>query len=223
MEKYKVDYSETSAFKGITISFEHLKEGLDHAEKNKIKEVCVRTDDEDKQVVDFDFLKGRDFIETFHWLVPLAKKSDITGLYYLTGLRNLRWSAAGDFSVDLSKLSSLEVLNIGYGAKIKGWEDLKSLKRLLIGGVKADNLSFLSETINLEYLRIIGGSITSITGIEKCKKLDTLFLQKCTALVELHDTLKKLSSLEQLNLEGCKKVNTEEQLAGIEIKHISVI
>ena len=89
--------------------------------------------------------------------------------------------------------------------------------------VKTEDLSFLQYVINLEYLRIIGGSFTSIVGIENCSKLKTLFLQKCTSLTELNSTLKKLFNLEQLNLEGCKKVNLEEQLAGMKIKNISVI
>lgn len=224
MEKYQVDYSETSHFKGIRMLFEYLEEGLDYAQQNNIKDVCVWTDgDWSKQIISFDFLRGRDFIETFHWLVPTSKKSDISGLYYLSKLENLRWSDAADFSLDFSYFPLLKVLNIGYGFKIKGWESLKSLNRLLIGSVKTENLSFLQEATNLEYLRIIGGSFTSISGIENCKKLKTLFLQKCTSLVELQPTLHSLNSLEQLNLEGCKKVNIEEQLKSVEIKNISVI
>ncbi|PSK89094.1 leucine-rich repeat domain-containing protein [Taibaiella chishuiensis] len=224
MEKYQVDYSETAHFKGIRIQFEHLEEGLDHAQQNGIKEVCVWTDgDWSKQEVSFGFLEGRDFIETFHWLVPMSKKSDIDGLKYLAKLRNLRWSAAGDFNLDLAIFPVLEELNIGYGPKIKGWDSLTHLKRLQVGGLKTEDLSLLQHAVNLEYLRIIGGSFTTIAGIENCKKLKTLFLQKCTALTTLQPTILSLKKLEQLNLEGCKKVNTEEQLKGVDIKHISII
>jgi Leucine-rich repeat (LRR) protein len=224
MDKYKVDYSATAHFKGIRILFDHLEEGLDYAQQNSIKEVCVWTNgDWTKRVVDFDFLKDRNFIKTFHWLVPLARKSSITGLYYLSALEDLRWGDAENFDFDLSQFQSLKELNIGYGGKTKGWDKLKKLKQLQINSVKTENLSFLRETVNLEYLRIIGGSFTSISGIERCSKLKTLFLQKCTSLVELQPTLQSLSSLEQLNLEGCKKVNTEEQLKRVEIKNISVI
>ena len=102
MEKYKVDFSETSHFKGIRILFDYLEEGLDYAQKNDIKDVCVWTNgDWSKKIVNFDFLKDRNFIKTFHWLVPLAKKSNIEGLYYLSELEDFRWSGATDFSVDL--------------------------------------------------------------------------------------------------------------------------
>lgn len=224
MEKYKVDYSEFSHFKGIRILFNYLEEGLDYAQQNNIKDVCVWTDgDWTKQIVDFDFLKDRDFIETFHWIVPLAKKSKVTGLYFLSKLINFRWGGAGDFIFDLSSFSKLQKLNIGYGAKIKGWETLNSLKWLQIADVKTNELVFLHEVINLEYLRIIGGSFCSIAGIENCSKLKTLFLQKCTSLTTLKPTIDRLSSLEQLNLEGCRKIDVKEELKGVKIKNISII
>jgi len=224
MEKYQVDFSKTAHFRGIRILFEFLEEGLDHAQENGIKEICVWADsDSSKHVVNFDFLKDRDFIETFHWLVPMSKKSSIDGLKYLSGLKNLRWSGASDFNLNLAIFPALEELNIGYGPKISGWEDLTSLKKLLIGGVKTSDLSLLQQAINLEYLRIIGGTFTTIAGLENCKKLETLFLQKCTALITLQPTIRNLENLVQLNLEGCKKVNVEQELADLDITYISII
>lgn len=224
MEKFTVNYSDTSPFKGIRILLEYIDEGLAYAQKNDIKEVCVWTDgDWNTQNLSFDFLKNSGFIETFHWLVPLSKRSDIKGLYFLSKLKNFRWSGAGDFSLDLSNFPLLKELNIGYGPKIKGWETLQLLTRLLIGNVKAKDLSFLQNVVNVEYLRLIGGSFTSINGIENCNKLNTLFLQKCTSLTQLQPTLSHLNSLEQINIEGCKKINTAEQLKGINVKNISVI
>jgi hypothetical protein len=223
MEKYKIDYSETSHFKGIRILFDYLEEGLDYAQQNSIKEVCVWTDgDWSKQIVIFNFLKNRDFIKTFHWIVPLVKKSDITGIYYLSKLENLRWSGAGDFNFDLSKLPQLKELNIGFGDKIENWGNLKQLHRLQIGGVKTENLEFLSGLENLEFLRIIKGTFTSIKGLENCDKLKTIFLQNCNSLVDVKETIQKTKGLENLLLERCKKVD----LIGIEslgLKNISVI
>lgn len=223
MDKYQVDFSQTANFKGIRILFEYLEEGLDYAQENGIKEVCVWTDgDWSKQFISFDFLKGRDFIETFHWLVPMSKKSNIDGLKYLYGLKNLRWSAAGDFKLDLSIFPMLEQLNISYGPKINGWGQVK-LKRLQIAALKTEDLSLLEQAHNLEYLRIIGSSIFTISGIERCQKLKTLFLQKCTQLRGIKTTISELHELEQLNLEGCKNLDVEKELAGITVKHISII
>lgn len=224
MEKFKVDYSEMAHFKGLRVLFEHLEEGLDYAQRNDIKDVCVWTDgDWSKQTISFDFLEGRGFIETFHWLVPMSRKSDVKGLKNLANLRNLRWGAAGDFDLDFVHFQQLEELNIGYGKKIKGWEHLTELKRLQIAGLKVDDLSLLRQVHNLEYLRIIGGSFGTISGIEECQKIRILFLQKCTQLNEIRPIISKLQSLQQLNLEGCKSIDTKKELFGLEIKHVSII
>ncbi|TXH66982.1 MAG: hypothetical protein E6Q83_19045 [Thiothrix sp.] len=223
MKKFEVDYSITSPFKGIRIWFDHLEEGLDYAQENNIKEVLVRADEDDKKTVNFDFLKNRDFIETFHWIVSLSKKSDISGLAYLSKLKDLRWAADNHYDLDLSYFPLLRELTLGYDPNIKGWETLKSLKTLLIGSVKTEDLSFLKEVVSLEYLRIIRGSFVSIKGIENCNKLHTLFLQICRSLTDLNSTLKKLPALKQLNLEGCKKVNLDKELADLNIKNISII
>lgn len=224
MKKFKVDFSETSPFKGITILFEYLEEGLKYAEENAIKAVSVWSDGNwDKQTTDFEVLKDKDFIETFHWIVPLTKKSDIKGLYYLTNLRDLRWAPDNDFAIDLSNFQKLEALNIGYNSKLIGWEKLSSLKRLFLNPVKNIDLFFLNQVKNLEYLRIIKGTFTSINGIENLNKLKTLFLQKCIHLVEIRSTLQKLPNLEQLNLEGCKNLNAKEELNGLKIKNLSII
>lgn len=223
MEKYKVDYSECSYFKGITIDFDYLEEGLDYAQNHNIKEVLVRSEKNDiKRVVNFDFLKGRDFIQTFHWIVFLSKRSNITGIYHLSKLKDFRWGVNNNFDMDLSLFPLLEKVCISYDAKICGWEMLHRLKRLQLSGVKTDNLIFLENVISLQYLRIIGGSFTSIKGLEKCINLKTLFLQRCTALTTLKPTISNLYNLEQLNLEACRKVNVEE-LKEIAVKRISVI
>ncbi|MHC5310660.1 hypothetical protein ACYSNM_11450 [Myroides sp. LJL116] len=221
MEKYKVNLTETSSFKGITILFDYLEEGLDYAQQNKIKDVCIRTDinDNQKKTVNFEFLKGRDFVETFHWLVPLSKKSNMEGLYYLSNLKNLRW----DFdSTDLSNFPKLENLTIGYYPKVTGWESLKLLNRLIIVGVEAENLSFLSRTQNLEYLRIIKGKFTTIRGLEECDKLKTIFIQSCNSLVQVKQTLEQMKNMENLLLEKCKNVDLKDiELIGL--KNISII
>jgi len=212
MEKFKINYSENSGFIGIKIMFEHLEEGLDYAYENGIKEVCIDVEDIDhKQIVNFDFLKDKKFIETFHWLVPLSKKSDITGLYHLSNLKNLRWwSGKSDFPINLSNLPSLEVLNIGYNKKITGWEKLPKLKRLLLGGVKTEDLSFLQNTTSLEYLRIIKGSLISIKGIENLENLEYIILQSCSKLVAAQSYLDSLNSLKGISIESCKIIDLDK-------------
>ncbi len=149
----------------------------------------------------------------------MSQKSNIEGLYYLSNLKNLRY---GFNTIDLSNFPKLEILNIGYYPGITGWENLNSLKRLIIGGVEAEDLSFLSKAVNLEFLRIIRGSFTSIKGLEKCDRLETLFIQNCNSLIRVKETVEKMRSIENLLLEKCKNVDLRG-LDRIELKNISVI
>jgi hypothetical protein len=223
LQKFEVNFSDTSKFIGISIFYDYLLEGLNYAEENNIKNVFVRSgfdNNNEKQTVDFEFLRNKQFIEKFHWTVSLSKKSNINGLYYLSELKELRWSVNNDFELCLSKLDKLQKINIQYGSKIYGWNNLK---RIMISNVKSNDLTFLKENNNLEYLRIVGGNFSSIKGLENCGKLKTLFLQSCTSLTEIKPVIEKLNSLDQLNLENCKNVNYEEQLNGIKIKYISII
>jgi len=221
MEKYKVDYSESSHFKGITIAFDYLEKGINYAKKHKIKHILVRVEESDtKRVVNFDFLKDLDFIETFHWTVNLAKKSDITGLYHMSKLKDLRWSVENDFILNLSRFPLLEELNISDAEKFYGWEALKQLESLMFCGLKSDDLSFLKGVTSLKYFRVIRGSFTSIAGIENCSKLETLFLQNCRFLTELQPTIMKLQNLKRLELERCNKVDPKEQFKGVNGEYI---
>lgn len=43
MEKYVLDYSETSYFKGLRILYPYIEEGLLYAQQNNIKDICVWT------------------------------------------------------------------------------------------------------------------------------------------------------------------------------------
>jgi hypothetical protein len=203
MDKFEVDYSDTANFKGITILYDYLLEGLEYAETNNIKDVRIMSGlDNSKHIIDFEFLKNKQFIENFDWIPPLSKKSKIDGLYYLSELKSLRWGGyKEDFELDLSKFNKLTELSIGYGQKIHGWEKLENLNKLVIQILKTDDLLFLRENNNLEYLRIIRGTISSIKGIENCTKLKTLFLQSCNSLIDVNPIIEKLKNLEQLNFD----------------------
>src|SRR6478752_7569306 len=119
MEKFKVDFSETSHFKGIRILFEYLEEGLKHAKDNNITDVCIwNSTDLTRQTVDFNFLKDFNWIKNFQWTVPLSKKSNIAGIYYLNDLTNFRWAVDCDFEIDFSKIPKIEILNVGSDHKL---------------------------------------------------------------------------------------------------------
>lgn len=85
-----------------------------------------------------------------------------------------------------------------------------------------EDLSFLSEMNNLEFLRIIRGKFTTIKGLEKCDRLKTIFIQSCNSLVDVKETLEQMRGIENFLLEKCKNVDLEGiELVGL--KNISVI
>ena len=223
MEKITIDYNITSHIKGVRILFSHLEEGLEYAKKQKIKDVCVWQGLENsRHTVNFDFLKELQFIETFHWLVPLSKKSDIQGIYFLSCLKDFRWSVDNYFNLDFSKLTSIESMNIRYHKGLTNLENLTNLKEFYIQSVKTDNLKFLPMLDNLELLRVINGRFTSLEGLERCKNLKKLDLRRCFNLVYADATLQKLNQLESVTLDSCKKNDIDVEALGSRVAHVWV-
>ena len=222
-EKITIDYSDTSCFKGARILFSHLEEGLEYVKKHSIKDVCVWQGLENsRHIVNFDFLKELEFVETFQWQVKLSKKSDIKGIYFLSKLKDFRWSVDNYFNIDFSKLTTIESMNTRYYDGLTNLEKLANLKELYIQTVKTENLKFLPELDNLEILRVINGKFTSLEGLERCKNLKKLDLRRCFNLVHADATLQKLNQLESVTLDSCKKNDIDVEALGSRVVHVWV-
>ncbi len=214
MQHFIVDNSEYASFKGITIYYPYLEEGLDYARRHNIESVMVRSDNDAKHLIDFSVLKNCDFITKLHWLIPLHRRSDISGLYSLSRLKDLRWAVDNDISLDLSRFPDLEILTSKWYKNTKGWETLSKIKFLFITGVKEKNLNFLNGLTSLEYLRLLRGNIESIEGLEGCANLQTLFFQCCRSLQTLEPTIRKLH-LKFLISESCRSLKLADDLSTI--------
>ena len=217
-EKIIVDYSDPF-FKGAQVFFPYLDEGFKHVQKQKIKDVFVRQRDEKCHTVSFDFLENCDFIEKFHWMVNISKKSNVSGLYYLLQLREFRW-LNDCIPVDFARLSKIEVLHTFYYDGLLNLDALKSLKEFLLDSVKTNDLSFFPELDNLEYVRIINGRFTSISGLERCKNLKELDLRNCHKLSDANSTLQKLPKLVSVRFDGCKKHDLNVDELRLRIPHV---
>ena len=220
-EKITVDYSDTSDFKGARILFSHLEEGLKYVKQHSIKDVCVWQGLENsRHIINFDFLQDLEFIETFHWIVKLSKKSDINGLYSLSKLKNFRWVADNHFNLDFSRLITIESMNLKYHDGLINLEELINLRELYIGSVKTENLKFLPAVESLELLRITNGKFTSLEGLENCKNLKKLDLRRCFNLVYANSTLQKLDQLESVTLDSCKKHDIDVEALRSQVVHV---
>ena len=221
MVKFKVDLSDTAYFKGITIDYAYIIDGLDYAKKHDIKRVLIKSEEQIKHRFNFEIFKDYDFITTLHWIVPLSKLSDIQGLYSLKNLKEFRWGPVSDIPINLSAFPNIEILSIVYHRQIFGWDMLNNLQRLFLTKVNSCDLSFLHKNINLEYLRILRGKMTSINGIDNCSKLRTLFLQSCNLINTLEPTIFKLN-LDRLNIEKCPHLRISNSLFN-SIDNISIL
>lgn len=151
----------------------------------------------------------------------MSKLSNIEGIYSLAKLKELRWAPTINLPIDLSAFPHIEMLSTTYCKQMSGWDELNNLKFLFLTKVDTCNLYFLHKVINLEYLRILRGKIVSISGIDNCSKLKTLFLQSCNCISTLEPTIRKLS-LDKLIIENCTNLKADETLNKY-IKSISII
>lgn len=66
-----------------------------------------------------------------------------------------------------------------------GFSNLKNLEHLLIESVNCDDCSFLDGLSAIKILRISGGTINSLSGIENLSKLVELRIDHCPKLVSV--------------------------------------
>jgi hypothetical protein len=176
---------------------------------NNLKGLTVVSSDK-KYIIDFSFLENISFLEYFELLVPLSKKSDISGLYVLSKLKYLRWIVENSFDLDFSMLTSLLVLNTSDYGNMRNWNSLTNLKILHISNLKKDNCTFISNLKELTDLRLIRANIISIEGLENCDKLERIELEYCSKISELTSVLEKCPSIRWVSLVKCKNIKTEE-------------
>lgn len=176
---------------------------------NNLKGLTVVSSDK-KYIIDFSFLENISFLEYFELLVPLSKKSDISGLYVLSKLKYLRWIVENSFDLDFSMLTSLLVLNTSDYGNMRNWNSLTNLKILHISKLKKDNCTFISNLKELTDLKLIRANIISIERLENCDKLEHIELEYCSKISELTSVLEKCPSIRWVSLVKCKNIKTDE-------------
>lgn len=108
--------------------------------------------------------------------------------------------------LDVSNLEKMEYFEFSsYNTKIIGLKNCTNLKRVKLFEHRADKLSVLEGLNNLEKFEISTTTITSLQGIENCKKLKFLGLYYCSRL-RLLTELVNLENLEEVSIHNCTKV-----------------
>jgi hypothetical protein len=119
--------------------------------------------------------------------------------------------------VDLNNFPNLDTLNCSFTNRLVGLESCKKLKKLTVSDFKSKtkDLSALPPLNNLEHLSLIKTDITTLQGIERFNSLRKLEIFSASKL-ETIAALQSLSgSLEEIQLERCKKIIDYEILGKV--------
>ena len=141
----------------------------------------------------------------------IEKILNVDALYTLRNLESL--SIDQPIQLDLLHFCNLTTLYITGDNKVKNIEALINLRHLLMTSTTHKDLTHLENLRNLEILRICGGRITSLQGIEAFRNLERLDLLYCRKLIDV-DSISELAYLKKLHIEKCGQVANLDFLQG---------
>ena len=153
-------------------------------------------------------------ISALEGLVQLEKlnlrSNDVRDVSPLTGLVSLEYlnlygnTGITDIQplVGLTHLKTLILANVPVGGQAGALSTLQQLKKLNLRGASIDDVFFLTDLKDLEYLNLYGNAaIRSLEPLGGLKKLETLILAQVLTGGDL-DFLRDLTRLRYLNLRG---------------------
>lgn len=141
----------------------------------------------------------------------IKKILNVDALYTLRNLEFLCISQP--IKLDLLQFSNLKTLYFTGDNKLKNIGALINLRDLLMTSTTHQDLTHLENLRNLETLRICGGRITSLKGIEAFRNLERLDLLYCRKLIDV-DSISKLANLKKLHIEKCVQLANFSFLQG---------
>lgn len=156
-------------------------------------------------------------ISTFIKGLLLDDKINYDNLNLFCNLTFLSVPDNGKDKVDLSVFPKLEMLACKFSQRLQGLEFCSKLKSLTLSNYKAKgkDLMALPALESLEHLSLIKSDITILQGIERYSNLKKLELFGASKL-EVIAPLQELSnSLEEVQIEQCKKINDYESLGNV--------
>jgi len=182
-----------------------LSEGLDYAERNNFNSIriCVLNFNSDsKYNLDLSPFENKVFIKRLiiNGDFKVSPKIKIEPIYTLTNLKHFQFTHS--IEVDFSKLPQLESLYLTYNKKIKNLHYLQQLQHLLVTSYKGEDCMFVSKLINLNILRFVRGTFTSLNGIQFLQKLQSLNITYCSKLKSASEIASL--NINKLHVEKCK-------------------
>ena len=211
-----IKYSYNSAIDFLEIDPTALYDGLAYAEKNgytALRICCLNHNDGERYILDFSDFADRLFVRKLIIgnCFLIKKILNVDALYTLRNLEYL--SIDQPIKLDLLQFSNLKTLYFTGDNKLKNIGALINLRDLLMTSTTHQDLTHLENLRNLETLRICGGRITSLKGIEAFRNLERLDLLYCRKLIDV-DSISKLANLKKLHIEKCVQLANFSFLQG---------
>lgn len=218
-------YSYNAAIEFFEIDPTALSDGLAYAEMKgytALRIRCLNQNDGQRYTLDFADFAAREFIRKLiigdSFL--LAEILNVDALYTLRNLEFL--SIDQPVKLDLLQFRNLTTLYVTGDNKVENIGALTNLRHLLITSTTYTDLTHLANLRNLETLRICGGRIKSLQGIEAFRHLESLKILYCRKLTDMA-SLSGLPHIKMLHIEKCAQVTDLSFLQGNQtIRHLFV-
>ncbi len=204
----------------LIIESNRLNEYIDYYKKTKIKSFVISMSKMNSigltgyQSKNVDFLAETPNIERLK--IESCNITDVSGIYNLKNLKGL-WLEDLNANVDLSYFSELEILDLNWQKKIKGFGNCTNLKCLILSKFKPKNktLEELSKLTHLEELKLISSTINSLKGLGELKKLKELDLWNLRNLEIIDEINENTNSLKKLVFENCRKIKNHDYVSNL--------
>lgn len=196
------NFSYNENIDSLDVSDLYVADGLKHAQKKGLKRIRILKDPlSSGTVLDLSSLAGNATIESLNISQDInLKKVDFSPLYKCSSLEELMTPYTRN-AIEFKKLPRLRTLYLSSATDEIADLHLAHVTDLLIVGARNKNLDFLAAP-NLRLLRLSGGSLESLQGLEKCQSLRELGISHCSKMSSI-EVLRDLG-LVKLSVEKCK-------------------
>lgn len=209
----------------ISSEFRPIEEYVAYINKYKVEQARIRE-------AELDFLKQCPTLKYLDIYAPFSAhdRFDLSPLYDMPKIKSLNCgnyygNQYGDqymkyAELDCSRLNGLVDLSFSMNKGMKNFNKVETLKSMSVGGYKAENLSELFCSKQLDTLEFRQGNFKSLDGIENSEKMQCLYayynrgLKDISALSRVKKTLK---SLQFQNCPNIKDFSVLEELDNLEM------
>ena len=197
----------------LTIHVENFQEGVEYAAKIEIQQILLIGTLANETLVDFNaFNKLSKSLRIISFIQDVGNVINLESIYNLKELREITFQDKQKFELDISKFPKLEHLGGVYWKGLINIEKAYTLTSMVIRKYPYPDLENVSNLQKMERLHIYSSQIQSLDGVERLP-IRELCLAKNNKLEDIHK-INEVSSLESLQIEGCKRLENFTFLKG---------